>query len=271
MAPEDARLRQATPPDSAMMLGALGILAYAASMMTHEALGHGGYCLAVGGHNVMLTAWGERCNFRDGHVFGIEAAGPGLQFVAGLLAWLLLRRLSPGAARLRCFFWLYMVFNLLVSCGYIVFSGVSDFGDAAALIAGLQPHIVWRALLVVLGSVGYFLSMRATALELKRFAGLDGGSKRLSRLVWIPYLVAGVFACCAGALNRTMPHGVAIGLAAASSFGGGVGLVRLPDMQRGMVLKAPSPAVYLNWSTAWGVAAAAVVVIFLFFIGPGLE
>jgi hypothetical protein len=39
-----------------MMLGALGILAYAASMMTHEALGHGGYCLALGGHNVMLTA-----------------------------------------------------------------------------------------------------------------------------------------------------------------------------------------------------------------------
>lgn len=98
-----------------MMLAALGILAYAASMMTHEALGHGAYCLAVGGHNVMLTAWGERCDLPGLHAPGIEAAGPGVQFGAGLLAWLVLHLLSPDAARPRYFFWLYMVFNLLVS------------------------------------------------------------------------------------------------------------------------------------------------------------
>ena len=102
------------------MLGALGILAYAASMMTHEALGHGGYCLALGGHNVMLTAWGEGCSSQPP---GIEAAGPGVQFGAGLLAWLVLHRLPQGTARLRYFFWLYMVFNLLVSSGYVAFSG----------------------------------------------------------------------------------------------------------------------------------------------------
>ncbi len=53
---------QPAPRESAIMLGAFGILAYAASMMTHEALGHGGYCLALGGHNVMLTAWAEGCS-----------------------------------------------------------------------------------------------------------------------------------------------------------------------------------------------------------------
>src|SRR5580704_8736340 len=104
MAPENEQLRQAAPRDSAMMLAALGILAYAASMMTHEALGHGAYCLAAGGHNVMLTPWGERC---DLHASGIEAAGPGVQFGAGLVAWLVLHLLSPNAARLRYFFWLY--------------------------------------------------------------------------------------------------------------------------------------------------------------------
>lgn len=61
-----------------MMLAAMGILAYAASMMTHEALGHGGYCLAVGGRNVMLTVWGERCEFPGVPATGIEAAGPGV-------------------------------------------------------------------------------------------------------------------------------------------------------------------------------------------------
>ncbi len=43
------------------MLAALGMLAYIASIMTHEALGHGGYCLAAGGHNTMLTGWWETC------------------------------------------------------------------------------------------------------------------------------------------------------------------------------------------------------------------
>jgi hypothetical protein len=68
-----------------------------------------------------------------------------------------------------------------------------------------------------------------------------------------------------------MPHGAAIVLAAASSFGAGLGMLRLPAIQRRMALQAPAAGVYLNWSIGWGVAAAVVVVIFLFFIGPGLK
>src|SRR5258708_7563725 len=212
MALKNQQLPQAAPQDSALMVGEWGSLAYAASMRTHEGIGVGGYCLVTGGHNVMLTAWAEGCNV---HPSGIEAAGSGVQFGAGLLAWLVLHLLSAGAARLRYFFWLYMVFNLLISSGYVVFSGVTDFGDAAVLITGLSPHLMWRGVLILLGAVVYFLSMRATASELKRFAGLGDANKRLSRLVLIPYVTAGVFACCAGALNQTMPHGAAIGLAAA--------------------------------------------------------
>jgi len=32
-----------------------------------------------------------------------------------------------------------------------------------------------------------------------------------------------------------------------------------------------SPTGYVNWSAAWGVAASLVIVLFVFFIGPGLE
>ena len=96
-----------------------------------------------------------------------------------------------------------MVFDLFVAAGYVVFSGVTDFGDAAVLISGLRPHLVWRGGLILFGSVLYFLSMRAAALEFKRFAGLDDGHGRLFRLVWIPYASAGVFACCAGALKMS--------------------------------------------------------------------
>jgi hypothetical protein len=254
--------------DSRLMLAALGILAYAASMMTHEALGHGIYCLASGGHNVMLTAWGESC---IPHVAGIEAAGPGLQFGAGLLAWLALRHLAPEAIRLRCFLWLYMAFSLFVSSGYVLFSGVTNFGDGAVLIAGLQPPLLWRGGLVVLGAVIYFLSMRVAAAELKQFAGADADTKRLWALVWIPYTAAGVFACCSGALNQTMGAGSAVGLAAASSFGAGFGFLRLPDMQRAGKVKEVLPSRYVSFSPMWGCAAVVTIAIFFLFIGPGLR
>ena len=259
------------PSDHAITLGALGILAYAASMMTHEALGHGGYCLAVGGHNAMLTAWGERCSFPNGQPFGIEAAGPGLQFVAGLLSWWVLPRLPAHASRLRYFFWLYMVFNFFVASGYVAFSGVTDFGDAAVLIAGLNPHLLWRGVLTLFGAVAYYLAMWVAASQLKRFVGINDGGRPVFRLVFIPYATAGVFACCAGALNRTMPTGVAIGLAAASSFGAGFGMLRLPAMQRAMTISPLRPGVFITWNLGWALAALAVIAAFLLVIGPGLE
>ena len=253
------------------MLAALGILAYAASMMTHEALGHGVYCLAAGGHNTMLTGWMERCHSPEVVGPGMNAAGPGVQFGAGLLAWLVLYLLSPAAVRLRYFLWLYMAFDLLIASGYVAFSGITNFGDAAVLIRNLHPAAVWRGLLVLTGSAVYYLSMWLAAVVLGEFAGIDKGSSRLSRLVWIPYVTVAVFACCSAALNQTMGKKAAIGMAVASSFGAGTGLLFLPNVLRGMALRAPKPAGYLTWSTAWVLAAAAVLVAFLFYIGPGLE
>jgi hypothetical protein len=253
-----------------MMLAALGTLAYAASMMTHEALGHGGYCLAVGGHTTMLTPWMETCHFPGAPSIGIKAAGPGVQFAMGLLAWLALRRLPQNLARLRFFLWLCMVFNLFVSAGYFAFSGVTDFGDAAELIAPLHPAMVWRSGLVLLGAAVYYMSMLAAAVELKRFAGPDDANRRLFRLVLIPYAAVGVFACSTAAMSRILGHGDSLGIAVASSFGAGWGVFRLPDMIRGMALQRPSPTVYVSRNAAWGVAAAVVIVAFLFFIGPGL-
>jgi hypothetical protein len=270
------------------MLAVLGMLAYAASMMTHEALGHGGYCLVAGGHNAMLTAWWETCNFPGTAPLGIKAAGPGVQLGAGLLAWLLLHRVPASAATLRWFLWLYMVFDLFDATGYVVFSGLTRSGDAAELIAGLQPVVVWRVGLAVVGSVAYYLSMRASAFELKRLAGLDDNIGRPFRVVAIPYVSAGVFSLLMGAvtvlsqkaapgfavaspdLNRKLGQGAALGLAALSSFGAGAGVFGLPAMQPGMAKRGTPPA-YVKWSAAWGVIAAAITALFLVFIGPGLR
>ena len=280
-------MRQATSRDSGLMLAAFGMLAYIASIMTHEALGHGGYCLATGGHNTMLTGWWETCRFPGEPQLGMKAAGPGLQFVAGLVAWRMLYRVSPRANHLRYLLWLYMVFNLLISSGYVAFSGVTGLGDAAELTARLHPAAAWRGGLFLLGGVLYFLSMRATAYELKRWAGSNNSIGRIFRLVWIPYVAAGVLACSTGlltqtmgatglavaapAMNQAMGRGSVLLLAALSSFGAASGMFGLPNMQSTLVAPPVSPAVFLTWSTRWGLVAATTVLAFVRFIGPGLR
>jgi hypothetical protein len=261
--------QNAKSSDDAITLGALGILAYVASMMTHEALGHGASCLLAGGHNVMLSGWAEGCNLHP-LPLGITAADPAVQFGAGLLAWLALRRLAPGGSVVkRSFLWLYMVFDLFISSGYVAFSGVTGFGDSAVLIAGLSPRWPWRTLLVVVGALVYYLSMRVALLELRPFLGSDD-DQRLRRFVWIPYLTAGLLACCAGVLNRTMAPGIALGLAAASSFGAGFGMLRLRELQRRVVIGAPLPGRYIRRSIAWVVVAIVVGAGFVFVLGPGI-
>ena len=279
-------MRSAASRDSAAMLAALGTLAFAASMMAHEGLGHGGYCLAVGGHNTLITPWSEVCHFPASPRLGIKAAGPSVQFGFGLLAWLALHWVSPNAARLRYFLWLCMTLSLFICSGYLAFSGIFNTGDAAELVAPLHNHFVWRSVLVLLGSTVYFLSMRAAAYELRQFAGSDDEMHRLYRLVWIPYASVGVFACCTIATNRIIGHGVSglavaspglnrtvglLGLALASSFGAGSGMFGLPPMSRERSLRISAPAQYVQWSAAWGAIAGAFFLLFLFSIGPGLQ
>jgi len=262
--------KDAAVKDDAVVLGALGVLAYISSMMTHEALGHGAVCILAGGHNVAMTGWSEGCNLHP-EPLAITTAGPAVQFGAGLLAWLVLRRLKPRRfANLRSFLWLYMVFDLLMSSGYVAYSGVTNFGDGAVIIAGLTPRFLWRGILILAGAVIYYLSMWAAALELRRFVGSDNNPRRLKRILWIPYLAAGAFACCAGALNRTEAPRLALELALISSFGAGFGIVRLPDLRHAMVLKVSVPGSHVRWSIAWVLAATAIGAIFMLTLGLGL-
>jgi hypothetical protein len=49
-----------------------------------------------------------------------------------------------------------LAFNLFDGTGYFFFSGVTDFGEWAAVIAGLPAHWLWRTLLVAVGVASYF-------------------------------------------------------------------------------------------------------------------
>jgi hypothetical protein len=254
-----------TAIDNLTTVAALGMIAYAASMLSHEALGHGVVCALGGGHTVTLAAWGQGC---DAHPAGIEAAGPGTQIVFGLLAWLALRFTPARHATLRALFWLTMLFSLFIASGYAVMSALTGFGDMAIVIQPLEPQLIWRIALGIAGGALYYASTLLGAYELRRFAGDD--THRLSRLAVTAYLAASAMACIGGALNRTMPPHVAFELAAASSLGGGLGLIRLADIQQSFRRVIPGAIVPIRFNLAWTTTGIIVAAAFIMLLGRGI-
>jgi hypothetical protein len=63
-----------------------------------------------------------------------------------------------GATRIsltRLFLYFFAFANLFLAFGYILYSGLINFGDLAAVIAGLRPAWLYRAALVIIGALGY--------------------------------------------------------------------------------------------------------------------
>lgn len=61
------------------------ITAYMLSAIIYEMIGHGGTCLAPGGHITLLSSVYFRSN---PHFFQVDAAGPLANLVVGLWLWL---------------------------------------------------------------------------------------------------------------------------------------------------------------------------------------
>ena len=86
----------------------------------------------------------------------VAAGGTLANLIFGAVFWGAARAVKR-AATWRYFFWLLMTFNLFDAGGYFLFSGIGNFGDWAAVVAGWQPPWAWRVGLVALGTVAYFL------------------------------------------------------------------------------------------------------------------
>jgi hypothetical protein len=65
---------------------------------------------------------------------------------------------APGVSHIRLtylFLYFFGFANLFLATGYILYSGLINFGDFAAVIAGLHPAWLYRAPLVIIGALGY--------------------------------------------------------------------------------------------------------------------
>jgi hypothetical protein len=244
----------------------VAIIAYAAADMVHEALGHGTACLLLGFRMVRLSTVAlEAVN--DGYL--VPAAGTIANIAAGAVSLLVFHRLR-GFNATRFFFWLFALINIFNGVGYLLFSGLSNFGDWSVVISGFTPHWAWRAGLAVTGAVLYVWAARMGAAALSGLVrqGLIPKAD-LGRLILPAYIAGGVLMVAASVFNPIGPELILLS-GAAASFGSSCGLINIPSMVEGDAAGQPEIQT-LPESRAWIIAAIPVAAVFVGILGPGIR
>jgi len=260
-----------SPKDDSLTLASVAVVVYILGNVLHEAVGHGGACLAVGGKPLLLSTVNMECSV-DHRL--VTAGGTLMNFIGAALFFALGRRTSASAVLWKFFFWLAMTVNLFAGAGYFLFSGISGFGDWADFIRGFPSPGAWRIGLSLFGAAAYMLCVRISLLEVRPLIGNDRKTRyrRGVRLTRLPYFAGGTLACIGGALNPGGMILVALS-AAASTFGGSSGLLWMMEWLKGGWIPpgpgAEAPPIGRSWR--WVAAAAIGACLFIAVIGPGVR
>jgi hypothetical protein len=191
--------KPAPSADDKLTICAISIVAGILTNVLHEGVGHGLTALLTGANTGVLTtvAWSSAFESRL-----VEAGGTLVNLAAALVFWLVLRSAKHASLPTRYFLLITCAFNLFTGTGYFFFSGVTNFGDWAAVISGLHLHWLWRALLVVVGACSYFAAVLVVGIGFVRYVGIPRHQQgRLRKFTILPYLSAILLASVAGLLN----------------------------------------------------------------------
>jgi hypothetical protein len=156
-------------------VASIGILAFGLEPIVHEVLGHALVCWLTGGKVILISSTAMQTSSTSRLV---PAAGPLANILFGLAAFALLRALATqqntnsssrsdaAADTTRLFLYFFAFANLFLATGYILYSGLINFGDFAAVITGLRPAWLYRAALVVIGALSYRYGIAQAARSL---------------------------------------------------------------------------------------------------------
>src|SRR5262245_21391992 len=182
------------PEDDRLTVIAISGVAYIFQDVCHEG-GHAVVGWLSGAHRITMST----VNFQiDIDSLWAVAAGVLVNLISAALLLLLLLRPQRYKAATHYFLVLAMSMNLLNGTVYLLYPGVFDSGDMRQVIEGLQPLWLWRLGLVLIGGVSFYGSILAVGVKLKPF---DDQKRRLVRLVWVSYVMAGVVAGLAGVFS----------------------------------------------------------------------
>lgn len=256
----------------------IACVAYILATALHEHLGHAVACVALGGRLRELNAFYVDCDYQqmpDLSIRSVALAGPALSLLTGIVGLALFRQLRSGSASLRVFLWLVSSIAFMTAAGYLLFSGISGYGDFGVSRDGalyaLAPEWLWRGLAVLLGIGAYALVVRGSVGAMEQIIGGDGRARvaRAQRLSLTAYLTGGVVSVGIGLLN---PLGIVIVLlsAGAASLGGTSALaweMQWMDRQR----QSAQPPLHLARSWAWIAVGLIVTVAYGALLGPSLK
>ena len=245
-------------------LAATACAAYLAADVAHEGLGHGGACVLIGGTSLIVSTTYQYCTVTS-HL--IDGAGPIVGIAVALLAWAWLRFAAPRSQTLRVFLCLVFAFAIFWNVGYMMKSGLTDQGDWAYVIKGLEPSFAWHAGLTVLGLVLYILAMRmlAAVIVAKLTAG-EAPGWRPFQFALTAYLTAGLLSAASAFFDPRGPSTILTDALPSS-----LGAIGLAWVGWTMNKRRPDLLIAVSTSSVWmgvGLVSAAVFIVVL---GPGLR
>ncbi len=264
MLPKDDRFARAK--DDSLTLIGISALACILQNVLHEGLGHGVTAWLSGAHRITMSTVALQS---DIGTRWISANGTMANLLFAAIFWLILLKPQGYRPATRYFLVLAMAGNLFTGTGYFLFSGALNFGDWAEVIRGLQPHWMWRAVLVVVGVASYYASMLVVGAAMKPFQIVGADSRRIRMLCWTPYFTDGALAGVGGLFN---PLGLFYVIASAlpSTLGANAGLLSLPGMIGRWRSAKERQVEPIRRSAAWIAAAAVFSLLFILVLGRGI-
>jgi hypothetical protein len=199
----------------------------------------------------------------------VAAGGTLANLAAGIVFWIILRSAKRSSVHLRFFLLTSVAFNLLAGTGYFFFSGITNFGDWAVVIADLHAHWLWRTLLVVIGVASYYVAILVVGTGLVRYVGVPRTEpRRLRKLTFIPYFSA-VFLLCAGGLLNPIGIQLVWQSALPGAAGADCGLLWLRYyIPKTTVPEVGSDGIGRNY--VWIIMAAILSLVFILVLGRGV-
>lgn len=184
--------RSANTRGDGLTIGALAVLAALTVTVSHEAIGHGGVCLAIGGRVTLLTSSLFRCDAPSGL---IDLGGPLFNLAVGLTALLASRVVRTVRPTTALFLMLVTSFVSFWEGGYLVKAMLTGEGDLYFAWANLigPPTAVVRGVGVATGLALYLGGVIFANRSLSSLAGAEG-ARRLGRIAWLAATTATVAA-----------------------------------------------------------------------------
>jgi hypothetical protein len=239
----------------------IGAIAISLVTADHEAFGHGGACLALGGHIQVLTSSIFHCDLRSDW---IDGAGPFGNVVGGTIAALLARATPLRFVALKLVLIAVAAMSFFWEGAYLVDAMLTRNGDLYFFSLFVLKHrlALWERLLFAgAGVIVYVLAIRLTSRALLKLWPDAKIARGMARYLWLGATIA-------AAVAAVFYRGHGLGDFRDAVLESGVASLALLFIPRGTV--SGEAGAILSRNPALIVVAIAVVAAFAATLGRGV-